>query len=310
MCNRSAKLDLAKEEIISARYYEILGDAVAERDQSLARGSRTKEFAVSGKELKNKPLVEAIFEIRWNMQPNKVQSPAPVILPTSDPHYRLLLGRLFERLQKDYPYHEQLPTANLPDDIVGYIVQHRFRAGKNDWPLVQVGPGVFTVNDTHRYTWTDFQRRTKDAIVKLYDAHPSVADFHIQSLVLRYIDAVEYNYREENAFTFLRDKMKVGISLPASFFQNTGLEDRPRSLLSQATFQCSRPPSSVHISFATGQKEDKPAILWETTVQSVGPDLPDMPDGFPSWIDAAHDVADDWFFKVIDGELYRMFQGE
>jgi len=266
---------------------------------------------VSRKDLKNKPLVEAILEIRWHLlQPVKIAGPAQMLMPAIDPHYRILLGRLFDRFQTDYPVHEQLPTATIPDEMAAQIVQHRFRSAKDDWPLVQVGPGVFTVNDTHRYTWTDFQKRGNEAVERLYSAHPCVAEFRIESLVLRYIDAVEYNYKEENAFAFLQDKMKVAVSLPPSLFQETGVENRPDTLSWQATFQCSKPPGRVHVSFATGQKEDKPAILWQTTVQSAGDDLPNMPDGFPDWFDAAHEITDDWFFKLIEGELERRFEGE
>lgn len=263
------------------------------------------------KDLKNKPLVEAILEIRWHLGPPiKVQGPVQVMLPGVDAHYRLLLGRVFDRFQKEYPVHEQLPTASLPDEMLGHTVQHRFRAGKDDWPLIQIGPGVFTINDTHRYTWTTFQQRARDAVVRLYDAHPSVAEFHIQSLLLRYIDAVEYNYKDEDAFAFLKDKMKLGVSLPDSLFQNTSVESRPQSFSWRATFHCSKPPGQVHISFATGQKEEKPAILWETRVQSAGDDVPNMPDGFPDWFDAVHEITDDWFFKLIEGELERRFEGE
>lgn len=262
-------------------------------------------------DLKKKPLVEAILEIRWDLvQTVKIEGPAPMLLPAQDPHYRLLLGRLFDRFQAEYPEHEQLPTANMPDEFVGQMVQHRFRSAKDDWPLVQVGPGVFTLNETHRYTWTDFQQRAKEAVARLYNAHPAVAEFRIQSLVLRYIDAVEYNYKDEDAFAFLRDKMKVGISLPDSLFQTSGVHARPESFAWQATFPCKRPPGAVHVSFATGQKLDAPAILWETTVQSSGESLPAMPDGFPAWIDAAHEITDDWFFKLIEGDLERRFQGE
>lgn len=135
---------------------------------------------MSRKDLKNKPLVEAILEIRWQLQqPIRVPAPAQMMLPAVDPHYRLLLGRVFDRFQREYPFHEQLPTATLPDEILAHVVQHRFRSAKDDWPLVQVGPGVFTVNDTHRYTWTDFQKRTKEAVIRLYDAHPAVAEFRI-----------------------------------------------------------------------------------------------------------------------------------
>jgi uncharacterized protein (TIGR04255 family) len=281
-------------------------------DSALDRIVQTwKEFAVSRKDLKSKPLVEAILEIRWRLvQPVQTQGPDRMVLPGRDPHYRLLLGRLFDRFRDEYPVHEQLATAALPDDMLGHVVQHRFRSASNDWPLVQVGPGVFTVNDTDRYTWTDFQSRTKEAVVRLYDAHPSVRDFCIQSLVLRYIDAVEYNYREENAFGFLNEKMRVGISVPDSLFQDTGVESRPEAFSWQATFPCSKPRGTVHISFATGQKEDKPAILWETTVQSAGDAVPNMPEGFPEWVDAAHEITDDWFFKLIEGELERRFESE
>lgn len=262
------------------------------------------------KDLKNKPLVEAILEIKWRLiQPMKVPGPAQMLMLAADPHYRLLLGRIFDRFQKDYPVYEPLPTASLPDDMVSQVVQHRFRAAKDDWPLVQVGPGVFTVNDTQHYTWTDFEQRAKVAVTRLYEAHPAVSELNIESLVLRYIDAVEYNYEQENAFEFLRDKLKVGISLPTSLFQDTGVGSRPKTFSWQATFPCTKPSGSVHISFATGRKEDKPAILWENTIQSTGDDLPAMPDGFAAWLDAAHEITDDWFFKLIEGELERSFEG-
>ncbi|MBP8986104.1 MAG: TIGR04255 family protein [Syntrophobacterales bacterium] len=77
------------------------------------------------KELKNKPLVEAILEIRWKLQ----GLPSG---PQVDPHYKLLLGRLFDRMLKDYPEHEQLPTANVPDELVGHVVQHRFRVAASN----------------------------------------------------------------------------------------------------------------------------------------------------------------------------------
>lgn len=264
---------------------------------------------MSRKDLKNKPLVEAILEIKWHVTETSAAGRPQMLIPARDPHYRLLLGRLFDRFQKEYPFHEQLPTATLPDEMVGQVVQHRFRVAEDDWPLVQVGPGVLTVNDTRHYTWTDFSERAREGVKRLYDAHPNVSELRIESLVLRYIDAVDFNYAEENAFDFLRDKLKVGITPLPSLFEGTGIDSRPKRFSWQATFPCSEPGGEVHIGFATGQKEEKPAILWETTVQSVGGDLPAMPGGFATWLSAAHEIADDWFFKLIEGELERRFEG-
>ena len=81
---------------------------------------------MSSKNLKNKPLVEAILEVKW-----KLQSSVPNL--QLDPHYKLLLGRLYDRVSEEYPEHEQLPTATMPDEIAGYMVQHRFRHAANEW---------------------------------------------------------------------------------------------------------------------------------------------------------------------------------
>ena len=55
-----------------------------------------------GKDLKNKPLIEAILEVKWALT-----SSGPGV--QIDPHYKILLGRLYYKVQEDYPEHEQLP---------------------------------------------------------------------------------------------------------------------------------------------------------------------------------------------------------
>ena len=255
------------------------------------------------RELKYKPLVEAILEVRW-----KLQGSPPA--PQTDPHYKLLLGRLFDRIRTEYPEHEQLPAANIPDELVGHVVQHRFRVKASSWPLVQVGPGIFTVNSTTDYKWEDFHPRVLSAIEKLYDAHPNVGDLKITNLILRYIDAVDFDFEAENVFGFLEDKLKVKISLPDNLFEGTSVENKPNSLTFQSSFKSEKPRGHINIRFATGQKSNVYAMVWETTVESAGDNLPKMPEGFTSWINAAHELTDDWFFKMIEGELERRFSGE
>ena len=255
------------------------------------------------KQLKYKPLVEAILEIRWQLQ-----GTAPA--PQTDPHYKLLLGRLFDRMLSEYPSHEQLVTATVPDELVGHVVQHRFRISPNGWPLVQIGPGVFSVNSTADYTWPEFRLRVLSAVEKLYDAHPKPQEIKVSNLILRYIDAVDFDFRANSAFDFLGDKLKVTISLPMNLFEGTGVEKHPNSLAVQNSFICAKPKGIMNVRFATGQKGNTPAIVWETTVESAGGDLPNMPSGFEKWIDEAHAITDDWFFKMIQGDLERRFSGE
>jgi len=256
-----------------------------------------------GKTLKNKPLIEAILEVKWALT-------SPIAGVQTDPHYKILLGRLYDKVREDYPEHEQLPTASMPDEIAGGMVQHRFRHAVNDWPLLQVGPGIFTLNDTHKYTWPDFRCRAIKAITKLFEAYPKPDTLKVINLLLRYIDAVEFDYMKEDIFLFLKDKMKVIALLPNNLFTDNEIQNIPKHFNWQSTFVCRHPPGTVTVRFATGQKEGKPCLLWETMVQSDGSEVPQMPRDFEQWIVSAHNITDDWFFKIIEGELERRFNGE
>lgn len=252
------------------------------------------------RDLKNKPLVEAIFEIRW-----RLQQKAPGL--AVDPHYRLLLGRLFDRLSTEYREHEQLDSANVPDEMIGHVVQHRFRVAPNSWPLVQLGPGILTINDTDKYKWEDFQVRITDVKSKLYEAYPKPADLVVENLILRYIDAVEFDYQSSDVLQFLRDKLKIRVELPTDLFQSTDVEAIPSSCQLHQMFKSNTPPGVIELRLATGLRSDKPSLIWETILHSAGADIPDMSTEFQKWLTDAHRLVNDWFFKMIDGELRERF---
>ena len=254
-------------------------------------------------DLKNKPLVEAILELKWVL-------PAQVTPEMEgDPHYRLLLGRFSDRVKSDYPFHQTLPSAQIPDVMAAHMVQHRFRVSEGKWPLVQIGPGVMSVNETDGYTWDDFKERCVKSVENLFEAHPAKQDFALQDLSLRYIDAVEVDFSRENVFTFLKEKMKTEISLPDALFNGERVSKKPTMFVWQASFPHDDPGGLVTIRFAVGQRSGKPGLIWETLVQAARERIPAIPDEFSDWLGKAHDLADDWFFKLIEGELERRFSG-
>ena len=260
------------------------------------------EIPMDKKDLKNKPLVEAILELKWALPSQPTQG--------IDPHYRLLLGRLSERVEKDYPFHEPLPTAQIPDEMAVQMAQHRFRTGQAKWPLIQIGPGIMTVNETDGYTWGDFKARCETAVKYLFEAHPAKNAFAVQGLTLRYIDAVEVDFSKESIFSFLRSKMKVAMSLPEALFDGNRVNSTPVAFNWQSSFLHDDPGGLVTLRFAVGKHKDKPALIWETLVQAGHDRMPSIPGGFSEWIDKAHGLTNDWFFKLIEGELEKRFSGE
>jgi len=252
--------------------------------------------------LKNKPLIEAIFELRW-----KLQEPSQGI--KRDPHYKIIIGSLFEKFKEEYPFHEQLPLASMPDEIVGYFAQHRFRKDNNRWPLIQIGPGIITVNDTEGYIWEDFERRVIQAIKTLFSVYPdSEKNLKINDILLRYIDAIDFNFENTNVFNFLKDHMKTNISLYKKLFENTDVEKLPLSFDCRFSFRSLRPKGEVNLRFARGKVKENDALIWETIVKSESEDVPEIPKKISEWLKNSHKLTNDWFFKLIEGELLRRFE--
>jgi len=252
--------------------------------------------------LKNKPLVEAIFELRWELQ-----EPAPGM--KTDPHYKIIVGRIYDKVSNEYPFHEQLPTASMPDEIAGYVVQHRFRKGKDKWPLIQIGPGIVTVNDTEGYLWEDFEKRIIQSVNTLFEAYPDPKNnLKFNSVVLRYIDAIAFDFEKENIFNFLKEQMKTSINFYPKLFESTGVKEQPLGFDLRTSFVSTKPKGAVNLRFVRGKTKELDALIWETIVQSTPEDVPKVQDEIVDWIKEAHDLTDDWFFKLIQGDLLRRFE--
>lgn len=250
--------------------------------------------------LSNKPLIEAIFEIRW-----RIRSSVPQRLV--DPHYKLLIGGFYERVKDLYRFHEPLPQSTMPDEIANHLVQHRFRFAENDWPLIQLGPGILTLNDTSKYVWADFNEQICNIIDLLFEIHPNTQNLDVQNVLLRYIDADEFDY-SENIFDHLREQMKININLEEDLFESTAVNKLPIGFDSRFTFSCDKPKGTFQVRYASGKKDAKKAIVWETQINSSDLDAPKNAEEIKGWANLAHDLAHDWFFKIIEGPLEEKFK--
>ena len=247
------------------------------------------------KKLSHKPLIEAIFELKWRIPSNE-----------DDPNYSLFVGRLHNCVRGQFPFHEQLPTAMFPTPAVMNIPQHRFRCKKDGWPLIQIGPGIVTYNDTEGYDWKEFGKQAKKLMKNIFKAYPEPEGLEISSLVLRYLDAFDYN--NQNLFTYLEKYLKSKVDFPPQLFENISVHKKPIALQLSAAFQADKPKGTVTISFNSGKRADKPSLIMGTSVQSDSTGVPPMPQGFDDWIEDAHNIVREWFFVLIEGELYKRFK--
>jgi uncharacterized protein (TIGR04255 family) len=245
--------------------------------------------------LPNKPLIEAILEVRWGQEGQP------------DAAYPLIVGRLYERLKTQYPAIEDLPIVQVPPEITVHQVRHRFRAAKDGWPLVQVGPGVLTVNETEGYRWRDFSERAKTLLPLLHETHPKPENLQITSLLLRYVNAIDFDYASSDVLAFLAEKMRVSLSFVPSTREKGIVRGNPKSLGIHVIFPAQTPTGSVILLVGTGKRKGADAIVWEIHFRSVAGEIPTLPDAFPSWLESAHDTVEKWFIEMVQGKLLAQF---
>lgn len=253
------------------------------------------------KKLTNPPIAECIFELRWKLE---IKDNGTMV----DPHYKLLLGRIFDKINSNYPYHEQLPSATIPDEFVPYIVQHRFRPEAGGWPLIQLGPGIVTLNDTKNYIWVNFEDRIIKLLDALYLTYPDNANLKFSSIHLQYINAIEVDFQSINIIDFIKRKMKIDINLPEKLFKDTGVRNFSSGINLDLVFGSTKPDGVINIQLARGTSNNVDALIWNIIIKSENGNNIDDKSKISLWIKEAHNISENWFLTLSEGELLRGFE--
>ncbi len=265
-------------------------------DTSTRTNSMDDNIGIS--KMRNPPLLEVIAEIRWNLEPS---DPAGIL---RDPHYKLLPGKMATILQDDYPFLEQLPAADVPEEIASNIIQYRFRVDENKWPLVQLGPGIITVNQIGpEYHWTDFERRINQAINALFQAHPKAKNLKLNRLLLRYLDSFPFEFEKKNPLDYLKSGFKTSIALDERLLSSIDIAHAPSGFDLKLIYQLNRKNTALSIRFACGKLEGKETLVSETGVQQESGEVPSDEESIMQWFTEAHDVTHKWFFTMIHGSI-------
>lgn len=255
--------------------------------------------------LNNPPLAEAWLEIRWQLEQF---GPSPDLM--RDPAFPFSLGIFYTNIKERFSHRKDLVASAAPQDMLPYVVRHQFRPGENEWPLIQLGPGVATVNFTSPYTWNEFQDLSlylRSGIVEAYRE----SGIKTSVVTLRYRNADEFQYGSNNLLDYLRDNLNTSISLPAfipGYPASSGIPSSANILL---TFDLKEPKGTGSLRLVTGTRNQDQAelLVSQFEVSSGGKDVPDIWSGkeFGTWLELAHSVIHEWFFALIEGPLFEKF---
>ncbi len=255
------------------------------------------------KHLENPPLVEVLLELRW-----KLRQPEGAGFPV-DPAYPIVVGLLYEQVKADFPFVEDLAQSRLSPEMLQYSIAHRFRAGPDCWPLVQIGPGIASLNFTTSYSWPDFESSAKQFIERLTRAYEVAADTPplFEQVMLRYINAVDLGSMQVDLQSFLREQLHIALALPTPGAVRSEAT-APSDLRLQVVYPAEPLSGLAILNLGTGRRQGQLALLWDLSVvwtEAEGLDLA----RFVEWVADAHQLIENWFFTLIAGPLYDRFRG-
>jgi uncharacterized protein (TIGR04255 family) len=265
-------------------------------------------------ELESNPLLEAWLEIRWQLERDNTTQ------LMRDPGFPFALGVFYNSVKDQFGYKKELEASRAPEDMLPYVIRHRFRPSKGTWPLLQLGPGVATVNFTKPYTWDLFKEKALYLREKLVDAYDKT-ELKAQTVALRYRNGVPFEYGSNNLLDFFNQNLNTSVTLSAHIPGSVSSTTRPTSANIFLTFDLLEPKGTGTLRLGTGGRQRKDEtnqeiteqmLIWQLEVASGGNDAPALSeeDEFAHWLTSAHAVIHEWFFSLIDGPLFKRYKGE
>jgi len=250
----------------------------------------------------NAPLVEVIIEVRWELQSVFGLKEAAI-----DPHFATFSEK-FTSLASEAGFNkiESLAPDDVPKEFFAHKVIRRYRTGADKWPLMQIGPGVFTVNIIPPYGgWTNFRKTIDLGLKMLWKAYPQARqNMKVNALDLRYIDAFTEDHGMLEPTTFIQNALGFGVKLSDevaslavsgqdSFLPTGRLKFTPKKLKNAEAF----------IKYDTGRSNAKPAVVIELRVIQSTFNQHITVASATKWLDAAHDVLRAVFEATVGPEV-------
>ncbi|MEJ7646162.1 MAG: TIGR04255 family protein [Chryseolinea sp.] len=242
------------------------------------------------------PLQEAIFEIRWDLDVD------PENNQIIDKGFQLAQGKLQDLAKARFPeFHRKMPHG-FPDQLIQYQVVNQHWSGKGKWPVIQLGPGIFTVNETEaNYDWpsTYFPliKESIDWVFKAYDGQ-----LKINNAVVRYVDSVKLkDYGFDGRWQdFVTEHFNF------SFVNSFNTRGKVKGLQFSQLFEL-KDSSALHIAMNSGKYRttDDDALIWQTAVSKQARF---DKNSLISWLEYAHTTTSTLFKEMTKQSFYASFQ--
>lgn len=247
------------------------------------------------------PLLEAIFEMRWGETEFGQFNFSP------DEQW-LFPGKISAvATTKGYVVSEAIQNQVLmPSMVIPFLVSHRFRKKEGEYPCLQVGLGVFTVNQVRdNYGWLEFKKSIKEGVDIYNKADSKKLKSISESLVLslRYQNVFFNSVQSENE-DLIGKHFNLGAVFNEEFKSNKGINYDKKNSDINLEFETIKPVGNIVIKIANSVIENKKCVLMDTIVHSkVKESLKSIDSkNIQAWLEQAHTLQKHCFNSLIKKE--------
>lgn len=239
------------------------------------------------------PLQEVIFEILWEIEVDQLGQPY-------DANFDLAQGAFAKAIRPQFPIIKKTIPDGVPEHLFYPKTVRQFWKEKDVWPVLQIGPGMFALNDTEaNYEWDKtFYPLIYFGIKHLEESYEQSLQF--KAVSLRYIDAVEVDDLEKNGvLEFINKNFKVNLG---NNFSHLG---EASNININQTFALDN-NNKLSLIISDGKtKLDKPAIIWQIHIIN---ESRMNKDEVLKWVNEAHIITSRTFKEIITEDFYGSFK--
>ncbi len=238
--------------------------------------------------LPNAPLLEVIFELRWELTINDIND------------FQYLHGDLYSRLKDKYPFRENLVPPGIPPEIVKGKPIYRFRSKPGGYPLLQVGPGLISINTIdEKYYWVEFSKEIETILDGLDSIYPKYKTLKLQPSLI-YIDFLAYNKQDMTPQEFMNNNLHLNFKQDFIADGDAKLKEVNISLNYQVGTDI------VSLNIADGQSNNDTGLILQTKI--MGRDDNYSSGDLLKWLGIAHELSSTLFKSLTKGQLYESFK--
>jgi uncharacterized protein (TIGR04255 family) len=220
-------------------------------------------------------------------------------------------------VQRDMTTNESRPeAAAMPG---GHTISKRFYLAPDcEFPILQIGPGIFAANQSSDYEWNSFKKLVIDgvrAVLSSYPSQPAHFPLTPTHLELRYVDAFDRSLvGTTDIVQFLKVGTRMRIELPeflrdASAFAG----DLTGRVLLQRRLK-KRKESQFNFDLGSGSRKGEKILRLETKVVTMDSGVPKLRkqatflNELGNWLEFAHDVTSPCFKSLVTDDLMKKFE--